>query len=134
MSRIVPLVSARLVVKFTGDVRDKVVGRWRRIANEANGQCRRTHEVVVDEPVRVADVPTGVAVADFAGEGDWRGVRSVAIGPEGGWATDEWDADRRRVSLGPSVLRAETAGVVAAALVAFGGGGWGFTLDGDGHG
>ena len=37
--RIVPLMSARVVVKFRGDVRDKIVARWRRVANEANGQC-----------------------------------------------------------------------------------------------
>jgi len=40
--RIVPLMSARVVVKFRGEVRDKIVARWRRVANEANGQSRRT--------------------------------------------------------------------------------------------
>ncbi|MFI5052012.1 MAG: hypothetical protein ACHQBP_03685, partial [Acidimicrobiales bacterium] len=39
-----------------------------------------------------------------------------------------WGAVPRRLSLGPSVLRAETAAVVAAALVAFSAGEWGFTL------
>ena len=130
VSRIVPLVSARLVVKFRGEARDKIVARWRRIAAEACGQCRRTYDVVVDDPVSVGDVDVNVAVADFNGEGDWRGVRCVAIGPEGGWAPGEWPSDRRRVSLGPTVLRAETAGVVAASLLAFGAGGWGFTLTG----
>jgi 16S rRNA (uracil1498-N3)-methyltransferase len=61
--------------------------------------------------------------------GDWRGVRDVAVGPEGGWAEGEWDPQRRRVGLGPTVLRAETAGVVAAALLAFQVGDWGLTLD-----
>jgi 16S rRNA (uracil1498-N3)-methyltransferase len=128
VSRIVPLVSARLVVKFRGEVRDKIVARWRRIAAEACGQCRRTYDVVVEEPVSVGDVDVNVAVADFSGEGDWRGVRRVAIGPEGGWHADEWPPDQRRVSLGPTVLRAETAAVVAASLVSFAAGGWGFTL------
>jgi 16S rRNA (uracil1498-N3)-methyltransferase len=130
VSHIVPLVSARLVVKFKGDVRDRIVARWRRITAEATGQCRRTYDVTVDEPVRVSDVPVSVAVADFDGGPNWGGVRAVAIGPEGGWAPDEWAIDRRRVVLGPTVLRGETAGVVAAALLAFGGGGWGFTMDG----
>ena len=129
VSRVVPLVSGRLVVKFKGEVRDKVVARWRRIAAETAGQCRRTHDLVVGDPVRVGDVPLDVAVADLEGDGDWRGVTSVAIGPEGGWAPDEWTAERRRVVLGPTVLRGETAGVVAAALLAFGAGGWGFTID-----
>jgi len=130
VSRIVPLVSERLAVKFKGETRAKIVGRWRRIAAEACGQSRRTYDIVVDEPVRVRDVPSQVAVADFEGESDWSGVRAVAVGPEGGWERDEWPAPRRRLSLGPTVLRAETAGVVAASLLAFGAGDWGFTLGG----
>jgi 16S rRNA (uracil1498-N3)-methyltransferase len=127
VSHIVPLVSERLVVKFKGEVREKIVARWRRIAAEANGQCRRTHFVHVDEPVHVRDVPVNVAVADFDGDAQWDNVRAVAIGPEGGWAPGEW-TDRQTLSLGPTVLRAETAGVVAASLLAFGAGRWGFTL------
>lgn len=128
--RIIPLVSRRLVVKFKGETADKIVSRWRRIATEASGQCRRTYDVVVGQPVRVSDVAVDVAVADFDGGADWTGVRGVAIGPEGGWDPDEWSHDRVRLSLGPTVLRAETAGVVAAGLVAFAAGGWGFTLRG----
>ena len=128
VSRIVPLVSERLVVKFSGDARTKIVTRWRRIAKESCGQCRRTFDVVVDDPVHVRDVHVSVAVADFTGDGVWTGVREVAVGPEGGWAPEEWSGQHRRLSLGPTVLRAETAGVVAASLLAFGAGDWGFTL------
>jgi 16S rRNA (uracil1498-N3)-methyltransferase len=127
---IVPLVSARLAQKFRGEVRDKVLSRWRRIAEETAGQCRRTYDLVITEPVVPRDVPEDVAVCDFAGEGDWRGVQAVAVGPEGGWGPEEWEPTRRRVSLGPSVLRGETAAVVAAALVTFTNGSWGFTLGG----
>jgi 16S rRNA (uracil1498-N3)-methyltransferase len=130
VSRIVPLGSRHVAVKFKGEARDKIVTRWRRLATEASGQCRRTYDVIVDEPIDVADVDDDVAVADFDGDGDWSGVRSVAIGPEGGWASDEWSSSRRRLSLGPTVLRGDTAAVVAGALLAFGAGGWGFTLDG----
>ena len=133
IGRIIPLVSQRLVVKFKGETRDKTVTRWRRIAREASGQCRRTYEVVVEEPVNVRDVAHDVAVADFDGVPDWSGIRSVAIGPEGGWAPDEWTSEHRRVGLGPTVLRAETAGVVAASILAFSAGGWGFTVNGERH-
>ena len=129
VSRIVPLVSQRLVVKFKGQTRDKIVMRWRRIAAESCGQCRRSYDVVVDDPVNVADVPEKVCVADLDGDADWSGVSAVAVGPEGGWAADEWGAQRRRLALGPTVLRSETAGIFAAGLLAFGAGGWGFTLD-----
>jgi 16S rRNA (uracil1498-N3)-methyltransferase len=131
IGRIVPLVSQHLVVKFKGDARAKILARWRRIAAEACGQCRRSYDVLVDEPVVVGDVPLDVAVADFDGDANWSGVRAVAIGPEGGWSPDEWGAERRRLSLGTTVLRAETAGAIAASLLAFGAGGWGFTLEGE---
>jgi RsmE family RNA methyltransferase len=111
-------------------VREKTLARWRRVAREAAGQCRRTYDLLVEDPLGVADVPTDVAVAEIGASGDWRGVTDVAVGPEGGWAEGEWESSRRRVGLGPTVLRAETAGVVAAALLAFPAGGWGLTLDG----
>lgn len=128
VSTIVPLMSQRLAQKFRGEVRDKVLSRWRRIADEACGQCRRTYDLVIAEPVSPEDVPAEVAIADFSGVGDWRGVCAVAVGPEGGWAPGEWGDARRRVSLGPTVLRGETAAVIAAALVTFTNGSWGFTV------
>jgi 16S rRNA (uracil1498-N3)-methyltransferase len=131
VSRIVPLLSERAVVKMKGESREKVLARWRRLVGEAANQCRRTYDVMIGEPMAVAHVPSDVAVCDFGGSGDWHGVASVAIGPEGGWAPGEWDAARRRVGLGPTVLRAETAGVLGAALLAFQAGGWGFTLNGE---
>ncbi len=134
VSEIVPLVSERLALRFRGEARDKVLQRWRRIAAEVAGQCRRSYDLVVAEPVTPREVPAHVAVADFTGSGDWRGVRAVAVGPEGGWGADEWDPARRRVSLGPSVLRGETAAVVAGALVTFTNGSWGFTVGGDENG
>jgi 16S rRNA (uracil1498-N3)-methyltransferase len=130
VARVVPLLTSRTVVKFTGEVRDKTLARWRRVAREAAGQCRRTYDLLVEDPLRVDEVPGEVAVAEIGASGDWRGISAVAVGPEGGWAEGEWDASRRRVGMGPTVLRAETAGVVAAALLAFQTGGWGLTLDG----
>ena len=45
----------------------------------------------------------------------------IAIGPEGGWTGEEeamFDAENwKAVSLGPRILRAETAGMAAAAVV-----------------
>ncbi len=127
---IVPLLSEHVVVRWRGEARDKVLARWRRIAREACGQCRRTYFPVVADPVGVGRVPGDVAVADPAGDPDWSGCTSVAVGPEGGWAPDEWGPQHRRLSLGPTVLRADTAAVVAAALVSFAAGDWGFSLRG----
>ena len=59
---------------------------------------------------------------------------AVVVGPEGGLAPDEVDAllacnpRASLVSLGPSILRTETAGVVAPALVLYELGGLGLSL------
>ena len=134
VTRVVPLVARRASVRLSGEARERVLARWRRVAAESAGQCRRTHDLVVADPVSVGDVAPDVAVADVAGSPDWRGVTSVAIGPEGGWEPDEWPAAQRRLSLGPTVLRAETAAVVSAALIAFAAGDWGLTLGSTGMG
>jgi RsmE family RNA methyltransferase len=42
----------------------------------------------------------------------------VAVGPEGGWSTDELASGLPTVGFGLSVLRAETAAVTAGALLA----------------
>jgi len=128
VTTLVPLVSERLASKFRGEARDKTLARWRRIAAETCAQCRRTYDLVIAPPLTPDDVPADVAVCDLAGSGDWSGVHAVAVGPEGGWAPGEWGEERRRLSLGPTVLRGETAAVVAAALVTFTNGSWGFTL------
>ena len=124
VTRVVPLLCARLAVAFKGDFATKTLARWRRIANESAGQCRRTSDLLIDQPIRVADVPEDVAVADFGGTASWAPVRAVAIGPEGGWAAGEWNDERTRVGLGSTVLRAETAAVAAATLMAAARDGW----------
>jgi 16S rRNA (uracil1498-N3)-methyltransferase len=69
--------------------------------------------------------PTAVGLLPM-GEGGRRTdegamLASVFIGPEGGWETQEVDAAVRHgaipVRLGPTLLRSETAGLVAATLV-----------------
>ncbi len=131
VTTIVPLLSRRMNAPFRGEAAARTLTRWRRVVREATSQARRSFEPLVDEPRRPDQVPDDVAVCDLEGSGDWGGVVAVAVGPEGGWAPGEWPESRRRVSLGPSVLRAETAAVVAAALVALSAGRWGFTLGGD---
>ena len=65
--------------------------------------------------------PAGDAIAALS---SWRGTKSLAvlIGPEGGFDVAERDAILRlprvvRLPLGPRILRADTAGVAALALV-----------------
>lgn len=69
-------------------------------------------------PVDVSDLPTGTVFADRIGTGsvDLGTAPCVAIGPEAGWSADEVPDTAQRVSLGPMVLRVETAAMAAAVL------------------
>jgi len=127
VTSITPVISAQMSVKFKGEHRDKVLDRWRRIAEESSGQCRRTYDIVINDPVNVSDVPLDVAVAEPGTTGSLRGVRAIAIGPEGGWAADEWPENQARIGLGNTVLRGETAAIVAATLLVLRGEGWAVT-------
>jgi 16S rRNA (uracil1498-N3)-methyltransferase len=73
--------------------------------------------VFCDEAAEVADPSQALRAANGAAEGI-----DVVIGPEGGFADDERAILVRqprslRLSLGPRILRADTAGVAALALV-----------------
>ncbi len=144
VSRIVPLNSDRTVVRLDEAKADARVERWQRIAYEAAKQSGRARIPSVapvhswDELWRRDDL--GVVFVPWEGEGSQRlleMVRAVVpaapvsaatrvqltliIGPEGGFTPEEIDAAQRHgahpVTLGPRILRTETAGLIAAALV-----------------
>lgn len=129
VSRFVPVLAARSVK------RGGRVERWRRIAEEAAKQCRRS-----DVPEVGAPLPFAEALESFSTHGMrlflWEGKGrpllvalgapaqgqdiGVFVGPEGGFAPEEVDALIPRaeaVTLGPLVLRTETAGIAAAAVL-----------------
>ncbi|MEX1004107.1 MAG: RsmE family RNA methyltransferase, partial [Acidimicrobiia bacterium] len=70
------------------------------------------------EHVDMSDLPEGTVFADRTGSRtvDLGAAPCVAIGPEAGWSADEVPERAPRVSLGPMVLRVETAAMAAAAL------------------
>lgn len=96
--------------------RDRLNDRASRIVREACMQSRRVFVPAVHLGVALTDVCalTGAALADPDGS-DIGGSRLLVVGPEGGFDPDEVPVDLPRVSIGPSVLRAETAAIVAGA-------------------
>ncbi len=127
VTRFVPLVTARAVVH----PKASVVEKFARGVIEASKQCGRNRLMAVDPPQAWAafhartDLPavrlllhTGPGPAAARGGGH---AVAVAIGPEGGFAPEEVasgiGAGWAPVSLGPRVLRVETAAVAAAALL-----------------
>ena len=121
IDRIVPLRTSRSVVRWDEDRGAKATGRLRRVAREAAAQCRRPWLPEVTDVCRLDEVEyrTGVrpTLADAGGAAPGLDRPVLAVGPEGGWDDSERTAFGTTVGLGPTVLRAETAAVVAGALL-----------------
>jgi 16S rRNA (uracil1498-N3)-methyltransferase len=88
----------------------KRVERWRRIALESSQQARRAFLPDVSEPESLRETLAR----------DSQDSVAMLIGPEGGWTDDERAqfaaAQWTPVSLGPLILRAETAALAALAI------------------
>jgi 16S rRNA (uracil1498-N3)-methyltransferase len=122
-----PLLTERVVARRTD-----VPERWRRIVIEAAEQCGRTELPALQPPVSLEEALTGEGAHAFCWEGErqgslWRALAggglkelSLYVGPEGGFSDGEAELARTRdamvVSLGPLILRAETAAVAASSL------------------
>lgn len=141
VAAIAPMI-ARRTEKHLGLAAAKRAERWRRILHEAAQQSRRSDVPLLHDPVplseRVRSAAQGPRIV-LAEQERTTTLRAsveevmtaaqnempefeIAIGPEGGWAPDEealFDANGwRAVSLGPRILRAETAAIAALAVVA----------------
>ena len=140
VAKFVPLISQRGVVRPRSD-RVERRERWRRIVTEAAEQCGRSYLPELAPPVSLSDALASAeglrllpwegeretslrqALRAATGKGKKTPVVSIFIGPEGGFARQEVDRavdlGAQTVSLGPRILRSETAGIVAAAAVLY---------------
>lgn len=159
VTRIIPVLTERTVVRLDGTKADSRVERWQRIAYEAAKQSGRGRVPAVQsihawadlwqrddlgfiivpwEEEGAAGLLQTVQKADLSAEAecsdDPHGERgdepandvgicalTIVIGPEGGLTAEEIALAKRRgahsVTLGPRILRTETAAIVASALV-----------------
>lgn len=124
VARFLLFASERTVVRWDAKKRESRLNRLLSIAREASEVCFRTHMPKIEFAESLADIlnshPNALVLSEvegvpqpFAPEGD----AVIVIGPEGGWAPREVEliGDRAR-TLGPRVLRADTAAATAAAL------------------
>lgn len=129
VDRLVPVVSARTETTFTPDKAARAVARWRAVALAAAKQSRRARVLEVAE---VGVWSTELAAAPGAGVVCWEGAMTrlrevlprdadalvLGIGPEGGLTAGEVEATGLpAATLGPTVLRTETAALVAVTAV-----------------
>ncbi|BDG09490.1 16S rRNA (uracil(1498)-N(3))-methyltransferase [Anaeromyxobacter paludicola] len=134
VARLLPFQAERSVVKLDAARGRERAQRWQRIAEEAARQCGRSEVPAVDAPAALAEVlaraPAGfralvlhpAAGEPFADACDGPAAGFLAVtGPEGGLTEPELEAclaaGARAATLGPRVLRAETAAVTVAALL-----------------
>jgi 16S rRNA (uracil1498-N3)-methyltransferase len=129
-ARIVPVVAQR-TEKHLAAAAAKRWERWERIARQASEQSRRTAVPEIIHPMKLKDVlllagTSRIVLAEteqtvmlkdvVAPEGDM----ILAFGPEGGWTETELQAFVAEgwisASLGPTILRAETAAIAATAI------------------
>jgi len=131
-TRIRPVVMRRSVLRMEGERAQKRVAHWQAIAAGACEQSGRNRVPVVESVVSMAqcfDPPPEVfGIALVPGEGGpladlpapGRAV-ALVVGPEGGFADDEIAILRRAqfrfATLGPRILRTETAGMAALAAL-----------------
>jgi 16S rRNA (uracil1498-N3)-methyltransferase len=120
VDRIVPFVSARSIVRWDEAKAARNAERLRRVAREAAMQSRRAFLPVIEDVAELAAVVTrpGAALASPDGSAPDLARTCLLVGPEGGWTDEELALAPTRVALGPTVLRAETAAVAGAVLLA----------------
>ena len=144
---IVPWAAERCVVRWRGDKADKGAARWRSAAIAAAKQSRRSWLPEVSEVASSAEVAARVKAIVSGGRGvavlldpdapqslpavaSAPGVTEIVllVGPEGGISPAETslfaEAGAVGARLGPTVLRASSAGAIAAALVMTAAGRW----------
>jgi|SRR5579872_483276 len=138
VAEIRPVIAARTDAHLSKSA-EKRAERWRRIAVEAAQQSRRSTTPVIHDPIALKQAVALAATHKILlAETEKRTSLTVvlqslpsleeeskihlAIGPEGGWTDAElqlFDANEwHRATLGPTILRAETAAIAAMAVVA----------------
>ena len=115
VDHILPLAAERSVVRWDEAKVATQYERMVRVAREAGMQSRRARLPEV-APVAPVESLLNAAMAEPGGEVLDTDVDVLLVGPEGGWTPEEL-RERRRISLGSTILRAETAAIVAGALL-----------------
>jgi len=141
VAAIVPLAARRSVVKLAGERADKRLAHWQAVVVSASEQCGRNrlaHVGAVQDAGRYLAQPVAGSQAILLSPradsslAQWARTHApcdvtLLVGPEGGFSAEEEETARAAgalaLSMGPRVLRTETAGLAALSILAAGWGG-----------
>jgi len=140
VTRFVPMVTERSIVRRSITVTARRLSRWRRIVTEAAEQSGRGRIPQLEAPVNFGDAVSKLEGFDFcligspqaAGQNLRKLLRTdntipvavaLLIGPEGGFTKQEVQLAQANgaipISLGRRILRTETAAVVTTGLILY---------------
>jgi 16S rRNA (uracil1498-N3)-methyltransferase len=119
VDRIVLLIAARSVVRWDTERAHRHLDKLSAVARQAVMQSRQVWLPEVTGIDRADDWSNrpGVALAEPDGAAPTLDHATVLVGPEGGWTPTERQSARATVTLGPTVLRTESAAVAAGVLL-----------------
>lgn len=139
IKKIIPISTERSVVQLNKEKASKRCERWQRIATEAAKQCQRS---IIPEVGLLGNLkqiletlpPDTIIIMPWESE-KTKGMKetleglkltgpiAILIGPEGGFTEQEvnlaFEYGAKIVSLGPRILRTETAGLVSLTMVLY---------------
>ena len=137
---VVPLIAQRCVLKFKAADKDKKTERWQKISVEASKQSGRARVPSVSKTIKSVEEfcsdyadyeiklifqedENSLRFSELEQGNDVVEKAALLIGPEGGWTENEiktaMEYGFQTVSLGPRILRAETAPIAVLSIVQF---------------
>lgn len=139
VTKIVPVITSRTVVKISDKKKEhKKVERWTKIAKEASKQSKRGKIPNVEDIISFSEMLNNLCneeniIVPYENENK-TGIKqilkktkgrkiNIIIGPEGGFEEEEINElkklNAKIVTLGPRILRTETAGFTAITIVMY---------------
>ncbi len=141
ITEVIPVITKRTIVQLNEKDQAKKNDRWKKIAVEAAKQSKRGILPYIHQPLTFQQAlshgeANDINIIAYENE-DHRGVRSILqevkpsepqtigiwIGPEGGFEKEEIEAAKEKsihsVTLGPRILRTETAGLALLSMIMY---------------
>ena len=138
---IVPVISERVIVKLDEKSEAKKIDRWQKIAKEASKQSGRQIVPEIENTINLKNIieklsKYDIVIMPYECEKERmlknilekldKNIKNIAviIGPEGGFSEKDVEIlekcnNLQKVSLGPRILRTETAGLATLAMVIY---------------